>query len=240
MLVPFLQILSAPIIPSACNPETSLGCQCKPPPAAPEARSPKTTAKCHRSAGHGTSNHQSPPAGWCWTWVPISGEVHLARYISFQPRWLAKGLGQLILRVGRTMEPVNCSRKSYVSRTWSFFHTCQVRVVRFYVSVPPLPPPPSPPPCPPDLNCKLLIAVVPARPEEQPQDQSEPRRTSTASSWSQWSPPDPNSNFWIKVIESPKIPDRMPEGMPERMSECQIESQSICHKKCQIYSDIVR
>lgn len=32
-----------------------------------------------------------------------------------------------------------------------------------------------------------------------------PRRSSTASSRS---PPDPNSSFWIKVIESPKIPDR--------------------------------
>ena len=27
-----------------------------------------------------------------------------------------------------------------------------------------------------------------------------PRRTSTASSRSQWSPPDPNSNLWFKVI----------------------------------------
>ena len=35
---------------------------------------------------------------------------------------------------------------------------------------------------PPDLNCKLVIAVVPAGPEQQTQDQSVHRRTSTASS----------------------------------------------------------
>ena len=69
-----------------------------------------------------------------------------------------------------------------------FFPPCQVRVVKFYISCPP-PPPPSPPP-PPDLNCKLVIAVVPARPEQQTQDQSGPCRASTASSWSL---PDPNS-----------------------------------------------
>ena len=51
-----------------------------------------------------------------------------------------------------------------------FFPTCQVRVVRFYVSCPAF---------------RLPSAS---------------RRTSTASSQSQWSPPDPNSNLWIKVL----------------------------------------
>ena len=64
------------------------------------------------------------------------------------------------------------------------FPTCQVRVVRFYVSWPPSPPPT-------DLNCKLVIAVVPAGPEQQAQDQSVPRRASTASAKSQWSPAGP-------------------------------------------------
>ena len=41
----------------------------------------------------------------------------------------------------------------------------------FYVSWPPSPPP--------DLNCKLVTTVVPAGPEQQAQDQSVPRRTST-------------------------------------------------------------
>ena len=35
---------------------------------------------------------------------------------------------------------------------------------------------------PPDFTCKLVIAVVPAGPEQQAQDQSVPRQTSTASS----------------------------------------------------------
>ena len=63
-----------------------------------------------------------------------------------------------------------------------YFPTCQVRVARFYVSCP--------------ASFLLLLLV---------------RRTSTAISWSQWSPPDPNSNCWMKVIpadldhkESPK------------------------------------
>ena len=61
---------------------------------------------------------------------------------------------------------------------------------------------------------KRSIAVVPARPEQQAQDQGVPRRTSTASSWSQWPPtrkqaqdarswsqlsPDPNSKPRIRV-----------------------------------------
>ena len=78
------------------------------------------------------------------------------------------------------------------------FPTCQVRVVRFYVSWPPSPPPT-------DLNCKLVIAVVPAGPEQQAQDQSVPRRASTASARSQWSRPDPNAapawtHLWTSMV----------------------------------------
>ena len=66
----------------------------------------------------------------------------------------------------------------------------------FYVSWPPPPSLPSPP----DLNCKLVIAVVPAGPEQQAQDQSVPRRTSTARARSQWSLPDPNSKPKIRAF----------------------------------------
>ena len=71
------------------------------------------------------------------------------------------------------------------------FPTCQVRVVRFYVScparLPPLPPrPPAPPPPPPDLNCKpppdlnceIRIRVAPAGSQPRAPDQSVPPRTS--------------------------------------------------------------
>ena len=53
---------------------------------------------------------------------------------------------------------------------------------------------------PPDLNCKLAIALIPAGPEQQAPDQSNPCRTSTASARSQWSPPDPNSKPRIRVV----------------------------------------
>ena len=65
-----------------------------------------------------------------------------------------------------------------------------------------VPPPPSPPPPrdPPDLNCKRYIAVFPAGPEQQAQDQSVPRRTLTASAWLQCSPPDQTSKLRSRVI----------------------------------------
>ena len=96
-----------------------------------------------------------------------------------------------------------------------FFPTCQVKVVRFYVSWPPPPsPPPHPPPPPPQLNCKLVIAVVSSGPQLQALDRSGPprawtanpgsagpylqardragpRRTWTASPGSEWSPAGP-------------------------------------------------
>ena len=49
-----------------------------------------------------------------------------------------------------------------------------------------------------------------AAPEQQPLDQSYPRRSSTVrsvSARSQWSLPDPNSNLWIKVIPAGLRPD---------------------------------
>ena len=72
-------------------------------------------------------------------------------------------------------------------------------------------------------TAKLVIGVVPDGPEQQAPDQSGPRRTSTASARSQWSPPDLNSNCWMKVILAGPRPQRSCEDisdrMPERMSE---------------------
>ena len=75
----------------------------------------------------------------------------------------------------------------------------------------------------PDLSCKRLIAVVPAEPEQQPLDQSDPRLASTASArsqWSirvvpagpqlqaldisQWSLPEPNSKPEIRLVDPNK------------------------------------
>ena len=92
----------------------------------------------------------------------------------------------------------------------TFSPTCQGRVVRFYVRGP------SSSflllrrastararsqGSPPDQNSKLRIRVIPAGPEQQAQDQSDPPRTSTASAGSQCSVPEPNSNLWGRVAE---------------------------------------
>ena len=70
----------------------------------------------------------------------------------------------------------------YVKLLYSFFPTCQVRVVRFYQSC--SPPPPPPPPSPP-------------RPPPRSPDPSGHCRTSTASSRSQL--PDLNRELQISV-----------------------------------------
>ena len=125
---------------------------------------------------------------------------------------------------------------------YHFFPTCLVRAVRFYVSSTPpsssfllpssfllLPPPSSLLPLPsssflflplpsssflppPDLNCKLEIAVVPARPQLQAWDRSGSCRTRAESPGSDWSPPDPNSK---PQIECQNMSDRMPTRMSE-------------------------
>ena len=105
-------------------------------------------------------------------------------------------------------------------------------------------PPPAPPP--PDLNCKLLIAVVPAGPTPQapdqsvsagppPQvpDQSVPCRTSIASSGSECSPPDLNhkKNPKIYQIECQKTCQKICQKI--RQNRCQIECQRECQSMCQ-------
>ena len=111
-----------------------------------------------------------------------------------------------------------------------FFPTCQVRVVRFYVSCPSSSPSSSsflllPPLLPlrrhlrhhhrqlwaaPDLNMELQIAVGSAGPQQRAPDCSGQRRTSTASSRLQWAAPDLNSELQIAVGSAgpqPRAPD---------------------------------
>ena len=75
-----------------------------------------------------------------------------------------------------------------------FFSTCQVRVVRFYVSTPAfrfLPPPP-------DFKCKCYIALVPAGPQPRAPDQFPAR-------------PQPQR---ISEDEADRMPERTSEDMP--------------------------
>ena len=86
-----------------------------------------------------------------------------------------------------------CKKIGGHSLAGRFFHTCQVRVVRFYVSCPAAflllllllllrrtsTASPRSHWSPPDLHCKLRIKVFPAGPQPRSPDQSVPRRTST-------------------------------------------------------------
>ena len=71
-----------------------------------------------------------------------------------------------------------CCWPTISHQTGVFFPTCQVRVVRFYVS------------CPPPSSLLLLLVLLLAGPHLPALDRSGPRRTSSASSWSQWASPD--------------------------------------------------
>ena len=62
--------------------------------------------------------------------------------------------------------------------------------------------------------------MFPAGPEQQAQDQSDPRRTSTASARSQRSPPDPNSKFRIRVFPAgPQLDRSFPHWPPDPNSK---------------------
>ena len=89
--------------------------------------------------------------------------------------------------------------------------------------------------------------MCPAGLEQQAQDQSDPRRTSTASARSQCFLPDPNSKQ-LRIRAFPAWPQQqriledMPDRMPERTSEYMPGtkarknfrySQNICQKECQ-------
>ena len=101
------------------------------------------------------------------------------------------------------------------ARALVLFPTCQVRVVRFYVSCP--------------ASGSSSSSSASAGPEQKAQDQSDPRQTSTASARSQCSLPDPNSKLRIRVFPAGPQPQRISEDIPDRsqMNECQ--------KICQIH-----
>ena len=144
-----------------------------------------------------------------------------------------------------------------------FFPTCQVRVVRFYVSwLPPsaafcrLPPPP-------DLNHDHPRQVFPAGPQPRPSTPSVPCRTSTARIHAKCSLPDLNRENPRQVFPAgpqprPSTPSEFPAGpqprestpsVPCRTSTARIHAkcslpdlnrQRECQKICQIECQIER
>ena len=60
--------------------------------------------------------------------------------------------------------------------------------------------------------------MFPAGPEQQPLDQSDPHRTSTASSGTQCSPPDPNSKLRIRVVPAGPPPQPLDQSVPRPTS----------------------
>ena len=104
------------------------------------------------------------------------------------------------------------SAQTFVSIICVVFPTCQVRVVGFHVS------------CPARLvvvllllrhllNCKLVIAVIPAGLQLQAPDRSGPRRIRA----SQQAPDQSGPRRTSTTKNSEDIPDRMPERMSEDM-----------------------
>ena len=128
---------------------------------------------------------------------------------------------------------------------FKFFPTCQVTVVRFYVS------------CPASSSASSFFSsagpqlqaldrsvprrartansgseCLPAGPQLQALDQSVPRRTRTASSGSECSPPDPNRKRWIAAF--PAGPEQ--QAQEQRDHRCQIQCQNRCQIECEINS----
>ena len=113
----------------------------------------------------------------------------------------------------------------------SFFPTCQVRVVRFYVRLLAssfLPPSsfltPSSAPRRTSTASSIDRSVPPHRtPIATSRSQCSPlglhRRASTASSGSECSPPDLNCELRIRVFPARPQPQRIPEDIPDRMPE---------------------
>ena len=133
-----------------------------------------------------------------------------------------------------------------------FFPTCQVRVVRFYVSCLPLPlllpsapafrssclPPRLPPPRPPrptairdpqcslpDLNHDHPRPVFPAGPQSRPSPPSVPCRTSTTTIHAQCSLPDLNREYPRQVFPAGPQPRVSTPSVPCRTSTATSRSQ---------------
>ena len=138
---------------------------------------------------------------------------------------------------------------------WLFFPTCQVRVVRFYLScLLLLLSSSSPPPrlvvlllslssssrCPPRLvvllvlllNCDSRSTVFAAGPQPRPSTPSVPCRTSTTAIHAQWSLPDLNHGHPRPVDLNRQYPRQVFPAGPHEI--CQIECQKICQMECQI------
>ena len=123
-----------------------------------------------------------------------------------------------------------------------FFPTCQVRVVRFYVSCPSSsssssssssPSPPRPPLC---RHLRhhlrqLYVAMGSARPQQGAPECSGQRRTSTGSSRLQWAAPDLNRELQIAVGSAGPHPG----GSRAEWAAPDLSCQKICQKICQKY-----
>ena len=100
---------------------------------------------------------------------------------------------------------------------FDFVATCQMRVVRVYVCWSSPPPQPSRPSPPRRTSTASAWSQWSPGPDQQTQDQNGPRRTSTASAWSQWSLPDPNSKPRIRAFPAGPQPQRISEDIPNRI-----------------------
>ena len=96
-----------------------------------------------------------------------------------------------------------------------WFPTCQVRVLRFYIS------------------CPASSSASSAEPQLQALDRSVPRRTQTASSGSEGSPLDFNHKESPEIcqIECQKECQKICQN--EGLKRCQIECQIACQIECQ-------
>ena len=191
----------------------------------------KHVKKCHyRSLQHDFwepfSKHELPSGDW----VQIAKRWLFCRFSFFYFGFRASG----ITCIWFSIEKIFLEVHSLFFCSFSFFPTCQVRVVRFYQRCsPPPPPPPHPPPPPrspdpsghsrtstassrsqwalPDLNRELQIAVGTAGPQPRLPGRSGHCRTSTASSRSQWAQPDLHRELQIPVGTAgpqPRVADR--------------------------------
>ena len=148
-----------------------------------------------------------------------------------------------------------------------FFPTCQVRVVRFYVSCllllsssplllsssplllssPPPPPPPAQPRSTLSVPCRTSTTTIHAQCALPDLNHDHPRpvfpcRTSTASIPAQCSLPDLNHDHPRPVFPAGPQPRVSTPSVPCRTScrkICQIECQKVCQIECQIKCQII-
>ena len=111
-----------------------------------------------------------------------------------------------------------------------FFPTCQVRVVRFYVSCLLLPRPPPPPlllSSPPPAQPRPSTTVGSVGPQPRPSTPSVPCRTSTTTIHAQCSLPDLNHDHPRPVFPAGPQPRLSPPSVP-----CRTSCRKIWDKEC--------